>query len=83
MKEAWEFVPLPIFALEVMLIHTALPRNWWARGNGCETEEELRALLQSARRGLPNGDDRWVQRSALRLGLETTNRPRGVPRKET
>jgi hypothetical protein len=30
-----------------------------------------------------HGDDNWTRSSAVRLGLETTTRPRGRPKKET
>ena len=61
----------------------ALPRNWRSWVNKVETEAELTSLRHSVRRGLPFGDDRWTKSSAVRLGLETTTRPRGRPRKET
>jgi putative transposase len=60
-----------------------LPRNWSARVDRSETEAELTAVRTSLRRGLPFGDPDWVRSSAVRLGLESTTRPRGRPRKET
>jgi putative transposase len=60
----------------------ALPRNWRSWVNKVETEAELTSLRHSVRRGLPFGDDQWTRSSAVRLGLETTTRPRGRPRKE-
>ena len=60
-----------------------LPRNWRSWVNKVETEAELNSLRRSVKRGLPFGDDKWTKSSAVRLGLETTTRPRGRPRKET
>ena len=61
----------------------ALPRNWRSWVNKVETEAELNSLRRSVTRGLPFGDDNWTRNSAVRLGLETTTRPRGRPKKET
>ena len=60
-----------------------LPRNWRSWVNKVETEAELNSLRRSVKRGLPFGDDQWIGSSAVRLGLETTTRPRGRPKKET
>ena len=60
-----------------------LPRNWRSWVNKVETEAELNSLRRSVKRGLPFGDDNWTSSSAVRLGLETTTRPRGRPKKET
>ena len=60
-----------------------LPRNWRSWVNKVETEAELNALRISVKRGLPFGDNRWTKSCALRLGLESTTRPRGRPKKET
>jgi putative transposase len=58
------------------------PRDWLAAVNRPMNEEELKAVRQSAGRGLPLGTDRWKTRIAERLGLTTTLRPRGRPRKQ-
>ena len=42
---------------------------------------ELDALRQCLEGARPFGGDAWVQRTAGRLGLETTLRPRGRPKK--
>lgn len=60
-----------------------LPRNWRSWVNKIETEAELDSIRHSVKRGLPFGDDNWTRNSVVRLGLETTTRPRGRPRKET
>ena len=60
-----------------------LPRNWRSWVNKVETEAELNSLRHSVKRGLPSGDDNRTKSSAARLGLETTTRSRGRPKKET
>jgi putative transposase len=57
------------------------PRNWLALVNRAHSEVELAAVRRSVERGAPFGDDRWVERTARRLGLESALRPRGRPRK--
>ncbi len=46
------------------------------------TEKEAKAIQQCIKRGSPFGDPTWATQSAARLGLESTMRPRGRPRKE-
>jgi putative transposase len=58
------------------------PRNWVAWVNEPQSELELDAIRRCVRRGCPFGDERWVKRSATRLGLEATLRPRGRPKKD-
>jgi putative transposase len=57
------------------------PRNWVDHVNAPQTEAELLALQRSIDRGSPFGDNRWSERAAKRLGLESSLRPRGRPRK--
>jgi REP-associated tyrosine transposase len=59
----------------------AKPRNWLDRVNAVQTEAEVASLRRSVQRGTPFGDDRWAKRSAARLDLESTFRPRGRPRR--
>ncbi len=47
------------------------------------TTEELVLLRRSVVRGAPFGDSKWQQRIIAKLGLESTMRPRGRPRKTT
>ncbi len=58
------------------------PRNWQAAVNEPLTEENLRQLRTSVNRGRPCGGHEWVQRTAQRLGLESTLRSPGRPRKK-
>ncbi len=60
----------------------AVPDGWTAYVNRPETELELAALRRSVVRGAPYGDDGWQQRTAARLGLESSLRDRGRPVKD-
>jgi putative transposase len=55
--------------------------GWVEHVNSAQTEGELTALRRSVNRGCPLGDERWSQRIVERLGLESTLRPQGRPRK--
>ena len=60
-----------------------LPRlpNWVDHVNKPLTEAELDAVRRCVRRGRPFGDPAWIETTARQLGLETTLRPRGRPKK--
>ena len=60
-----------------------LPRNWLRHVQSAETEAELAALRRSVVRGTPFGEESWQERTAKRLGLQSTLRPRGRPCKRT
>jgi putative transposase len=55
--------------------------DWVREVNRPQTEAELEALRRSVQRGQPYGEELWAERVARRLGLESTLRPRGRPRK--
>ena len=57
--------------------------NWVARVNAPMTEKEEKQFKKSLDRGCPFGNDKWVQTTVNRLGLESTQRKRGRPRKFT
>ena len=59
----------------------ALPRNWSAWVDRAESPAELAALRRSVVRGAPFGTERWQSQTALRLGIGSSLRPRGRPRK--
>ncbi len=59
----------------------ALPRQWCAWVNKPQTDAEVAAIRHCIVRGTPFGSDAWVRSSTVRLGLETTLRTRGRPRK--
>ena len=58
------------------------PRNWLRTVNLTQTPEQEQALRTAIQRGRPFGNDTWVKRTAARLGLQSTLRPRGRPRTE-
>jgi REP-associated tyrosine transposase len=57
------------------------PYNWISWVNEPQTEQEVEAIRRCIQRSRPYGEERWVKRTARRLGLETTLRPRGRPKK--
>ena len=61
----------------------ACPRNWIRRVNQAETAAELESVQHSVTRGTPFGNVSWSRRTASRLGLESSLRPRGRPRKRS
>ena len=58
------------------------PVGWLRQVNQAQTKSEVEALRRSVVRGTPFGSQGWMQRTARRLGLESTLRPRGRPRKK-
>ncbi len=54
--------------------------RWLDYVNQAETEAELKALRRSAAHGAPFGHTVWQQRTAKRLGLESTLRSPGRPK---
>ncbi len=59
----------------------ARPTDWVARVNRAISKKELEAVRVSVLRGRPFGGEDWQKRTAERLGLESTFRPRGRPKK--
>lgn len=59
------------------------PRGWLAQVNRAEDEAALAAVHQSTQRGSPFGTPAWTARIVRQLGLESTVRPRGRPKKTT
>lgn len=57
------------------------PDGWIEYVNETSPSAELDRLRTSSRRGRPYGSDSWASRKALELGLETSLRPRGRPRR--
>jgi putative transposase len=58
-----------------------LPTQWQKLVNKPQTEAELEAMRRSVARGCPYGPEEWVETVVQRLGLQSTIRPRGRPRK--
>jgi len=68
---------------KALLAPWPLPRRpgWVDHVNAPLTEAELAAVRRSVQRGNPLGDEAWCEKTVQRLGLESTLRPRGRPRK--
>jgi len=58
------------------------PVDWLEIVNRPQSEEELQALRRCVNRGCPFGDREWATATARRLGLESTLRHRGRPRRQ-
>jgi putative transposase len=57
------------------------PRDWAGWVNQPLTESEMEAVRLSVNRGRPFGSAGWVDRTAEQLGLQSSLRPRGRPRR--
>jgi putative transposase len=55
------------------------PRNWLDWVNQPQTAAELESLRDSVQRGRPYGSGSWVRKTAEKLRLDNTLRPRGRP----
>ena len=55
--------------------------NWTQRVNQPITKKEKDAITRSINRGVPYGSEQWTASTVKRLGLESTTRPRGRPKK--
>lgn len=55
--------------------------KWVDRVNSVLTNKEIKALERSEARGVPFGDEQWVEKTIKEFGLESTSRPRGRPKK--
>jgi REP-associated tyrosine transposase len=58
------------------------PKNWLEWVNEPLSAGELEALRRSVNRSTPFGSASWTVNTAEQLGLESTLRPRGRPRKD-
>jgi putative transposase len=67
-----------------LLASWPLPRlaGWAKHVNTRLTKAELSALRRSVKRGSPFGEASWRDRMVRRLGLESTVRPQGRPKKQ-
>lgn len=57
------------------------PSQWVELVNEPQTESELAALRRCIQRGTPYGDENWMAAVSRQLGLESTIRPLGRPRR--
>ena len=55
------------------------PPRWLDLVNEPQTQQEEEAMKQHIERGRPLGDELWMKRTATKLNLEQTLRPRGRP----
>ena len=58
------------------------PAKWLDHVNPPQTPAELDALRECLQRRRPFGDCLWMGKTAHRLGLQSSLRPRGRPRKQ-
>ena len=58
------------------------PRRWLSLVDGVETEAELADLRRSVKGGCPFGEKTWSDEMVRRLGLQTTVRSHGRPKKQ-
>ncbi len=58
-----------------------LPNRWNRHVNVLPGENIDAALHKCIKRGCPYGDDRWIETTSQKLGLQMTLRPRGRPKK--
>ncbi len=56
------------------------PSSWTNWVNQPHTESEVTSLQRAIKRGSPYGSNVWISRTAKRLQLESTLRPRGRPK---
>jgi putative transposase len=70
-------------SLSAILSDWPVPRlgDWTRRVNRALTSQELERVRTSVRRRRPFGDDAWTAKMTANLGLESTRRRRGPPRK--
>jgi putative transposase len=68
---------------QLLLAAWPLPRRagWVDHVNAPLTQAELDAVRRSIDRGQPFGESSWSRRTVRRLGLESTVRPQGRPKK--
>ena len=60
-----------------------LPRNWPQTVDATLRPKDAEALERSLRRGAPFGDEAWAVSTAKAMGLSSSLRPRGRPKKGT
>jgi putative transposase len=83
--EHWKWSSLPRWLAGDPLIWRGEPsvrgRGWVNRVNAALSDGDLRRLRESVDRERPFGDEGWTVETARKLGLESTLRNRGRPRK--
>ena len=56
--------------------------DWHKYVNEPQTEAEVKCLRECVQRGRPFGTIPWMAKAAKELGLESSRRPRGRPKKQ-
>ncbi|MEM9658784.1 MAG: transposase [Planctomycetota bacterium] len=82
----WSSAGRPPRNYEPALVHAGPVKkrtDWLDWVNRPLTAAELKAVRTSVERGRPYGSQIWQKRTANKLGLEFTMRPRGRPKKPT
>ncbi len=84
--EDWKWSSVPgSLGRDALLWRGVVPvrdSRWLERVNEPLSSGDLGPLRLSVERGRPYGDDSWTKATAHRLGLESTLRSRGQPRKQ-
>ena len=83
--EDWKWSSLPGWLSGNPLLWreaTVRDKQWLKRVNEPLSNSDLQRLRLSVQRGRPYGEESWTKQTAVRLGLESTMRSRGRPRKE-
>ena len=81
----WSSAGTPPNEYEVVKTHNGpvkRPANWLNWVNQPLNESELEAMSECLKRGKPFGSERWQNQTVKKLGLESTMRPRGRPKKK-
>ncbi len=79
--EAWRWSDLARRDLPLADWPVDRPRGWARLVNAAMKDIDASAVERSMTRGTPFGSPTWVKRAAERLGLESTLRSRGRPKK--
>lgn len=83
--EDWKWSSLPRWRSGDPLLWRGTPdprgKQWLRRVNKPLSDGDLQRLQLSVQRGRPFGDEDWTQQTAVRLGLESSVRPLGRPKK--
>jgi putative transposase len=84
--EDWKWSSLPLWLRRDPLLWDGEPKvrdkSWLVRVNMPLSDGDLQRLRLSAERGRPFGDESWTRETARTLGLDSTLRSRGRPRRE-
>ena len=68
--------------LAVWPVPGGVPKQWLRTVNTPQTEKELEAIRLCVKRGRPLGGERWVETTAAKMGLISSLRRPGRPRKD-